>query len=97
VWLGYINLILAGFNLIPGFPMDGGRVLRSIVWRITGNADRATNIAGRVGIMVGWLFIALGLWRLFSGAGLGGLWIVFIGWFLNSAADQTSSPAQALA
>jgi len=95
VWLGYINLILAGFNLIPGFPMDGGRVLRSIVWRITGNADRATNIAGRVGIMVGWLFIALGLWRLFSGAGLGGLWIAFIGWFLVQAAGSSVAQARA--
>jgi Zn-dependent protease len=55
VWLGYINLILAGFNLIPGFPMDGGRVLRAIIWRITGSSGRATLVAARIGMAVGWI------------------------------------------
>ena len=86
VWLGYINISLAIFNMIPGFPLDGGRVLRAIVWRVTGKADRSTLIAARVGQLVAFGFIALGLIRFFGGAGFGGLWIAFIGWFLLDAA-----------
>jgi Zn-dependent protease/predicted transcriptional regulator len=86
VWLGYINLALAVFNMIPGFPLDGGRVLRSIVWAITKNADKSTRIAARIGEVVAVLFIFDGIWQFFSGAGLGGLWIAFIGWFLLDAA-----------
>jgi Zn-dependent protease len=86
VWLGYINLVIAIFNMIPGFPMDGGRVLRAIVWWITGNAVRATRIASLTGQVIAFGFIILGLLRFFGGAGLGGLWIAFIGWFLLSAA-----------
>ncbi len=79
VWLGYINLVLAGFNLIPGFPMDGGRVLRAIIWWATGNGDKAMNIAARVGQFVGWLFVVWGIFRVFTGEGLGALWIALIG------------------
>jgi Zn-dependent protease/predicted transcriptional regulator len=86
VWLGYINLGLALFNMIPGFPMDGGRVLRAIVWWITGNAARATRIASLTGQVLAFGFIVLGLLRFFGGAGFGGVWIAFIGWFLLSAA-----------
>jgi CBS domain-containing protein len=86
VWLGYINVMVAVFNMIPGFPMDGGRVLRAIVWWVTGNAVRATRIATRTGQVVACGFIVLGLLRFLGGAGLGGLWIAFIGWFLLSAA-----------
>jgi len=89
VWLGYINLLLAAFNLIPGFPMDGGRVLRAIVWWITGNGDKATTIAVRVGQVVGWLFIMWGVFRLFTGFGIGGLWLALIGWFIIQAAAGT--------
>ena len=89
VWLGYINISLAIFNMIPGFPLDGGRVLRSIVWAITKNADRSTQIAARVGQVVAFLFILDGIWRYFSGAGFGGLWIAFIGWFLMDAAKAS--------
>jgi len=89
VWLGYINIMLAVFNLIPGFPLDGGRVLRSIVWAITKNADRSTRIAARIGQVVAFLFILDGIWQFFSGAGFGGLWIAFIGWFLMEAARSS--------
>jgi Zn-dependent protease/CBS domain-containing protein len=89
VWLGYINIILAGFNMIPGYPLDGGRVLRSIVWAISKNADRSTRIAARVGQVVAFLFILDGIWKFFSGAGFGGLWIAFIGWFLMDAAKAS--------
>ena len=86
VWLGYINIMLAAFNMIPGFPLDGGRVLRAAVWGVKGNADRATRIAARIGEGVALLFIMFGVWQFFSGAGIGGLWIALIGWFLLDAA-----------
>jgi Zn-dependent protease/predicted transcriptional regulator len=89
VWLGYINVVLAVFNMIPGFPLDGGRVLRSIVWAMTKNADDSTRIAARVGQVVAFLFILDGIWNFFGGAGFNGLWIAFIGWFLMDAAKAS--------
>lgn len=86
MWLGVINIALAVFNMVPGFPLDGGRVLRAIIWWITGNASRATAIAARVGQAVAFAFILFGIYRFFNGAGFGGLWLVFIGWFLLDAA-----------
>jgi Zn-dependent protease/CBS domain-containing protein len=86
VWLGYINVMLAAFNMIPGFPLDGGRVLRAAVWAATGSADRATRIAARIGQGVALLFMMFGVWQFFSGAGVGSLWIALIGWFLLDAA-----------
>jgi len=88
-WLVYINLSLAVFNLLPGYPLDGGRVLRAIIWWKTGNADRSTQTAATVGQAVAFGFIALGIVRFFSGAGIGGLWIAFIGWFLLQAARES--------
>src|SRR5437762_8326735 len=82
-WLGVINLALAVFNMVPGFPLDGGRVLRATIWWITGNASRATRIATAVGQLVAFVFIIFGLFRFFNGAGFGGLWLTFIGWFLD--------------
>ena len=92
-FLAYTNIILAIFNLLPGFPLDGGRVFRSIIWRTTGNLYRATNIASIVGRVFGWGFIALGVvLAIFTQFGfLNGLWFVFVGWFLNSAADNSRS------
>jgi Zn-dependent protease/predicted transcriptional regulator len=89
VWLGYINIGLAVFNMIPGFPLDGGRVLRSIIWGITKNADGSTRTAARVGQVVAFLFIVYGIWQFFAGAGFGGLWMAFIGWFLMDAAKAS--------
>jgi len=97
LWLGYINLVLAAFNLIPGFPMDGGRVLRAIIWWISGDGAKATRIAARIGQAFGWLFIAWGIWEFFVGAGFGSLWIALIGWFLIQSSTSTlmSTAAQA--
>ena len=89
VWLGYINLMLAAFNMIPGFPLDGGRILRAILWWSTGSGERATQLAARTGQVVAVFFIALGIFRFFGGAGFGGLWIAFIGWFLLQAAGAS--------
>lgn len=89
VWLGYINLVLAAFNMIPGYPLDGGRVLRAILWGASGSADRATRWAIQVGQGVAFLFILFGVLRFFQGAGFGGLWIAFIGWFLLDAARSS--------
>lgn len=88
-YLALINVILGVFNILPGFPLDGGRVLRSIIWGYTGDLAKSTNIAAIVGRFVGWALIAFGLYQLLTGNFLGGLWIAFIGWFLNSAADAS--------
>ena len=85
VWLGNINILLAAFNMVPGYPLDGGRVLRALIWSVTHNADRATRLAAKVGQAVAFLFILAGLWRFFVGANFGGLWLAFIGWFLLDA------------
>jgi Zn-dependent protease/CBS domain-containing protein len=88
-YLALINAILAGFNLLPGFPLDGGRVLRSILWDRTGNLVKATNIAATVGRFMGWGLIAFGLFQIFAGNFIGGIWFAFIGWFLSSSADAS--------
>jgi Zn-dependent protease len=91
-YLGYINILLGIFNLIPGFPLDGGRVLRSIIWKITNNLRRATKIASNIGRGIGYLFIFGGIYFVFGGAVYGfggfinGIWFVLIGWFLETAA-----------
>ena len=89
MWLGIINIGLAIFNMIPGFPLDGGRVLRGILWWITGNAKRATTIAARVGQIIAFAMILFGVMQFFAGAGINGLWLVFIGWFLLSASRES--------
>ena len=85
-YLAYINGTLAVFNLIPGFPLDGGRVFRAIVWGISHNLRRATLIAATVGRFIAYLFILAGVWQIAIGQFSDGLWIAFIGWFLESAA-----------
>jgi Zn-dependent protease/predicted transcriptional regulator len=87
IWLGYINLGLGAFNMIPGFPLDGGRVLHAILWWAMDDAERSTRAAAFVGQVIAVMFIAFGILRFFQGAGLGGVWIAFIGWFLLQAAS----------
>ncbi|HEY6130250.1 MAG TPA: site-2 protease family protein [Candidatus Acidoferrum sp.] len=90
-WLAETNAILALFNLVPGFPLDGGRVFRAIVWGVTHNLPRATRAAGTAGKFIAWLFIVFGGWRaLFHGDFVSGLWIALIGWFLLSAAQEST-------
>ncbi|MGZ4900694.1 MAG: site-2 protease family protein [Candidatus Angelobacter sp.] len=89
-WLGWINVMLAGFNMIPGYPLDGGRVLRSIIWWIGKSQQRATKWASYAGQLVAFLFILDGLVTSFTTRSFQGLWIVFIGWFLLDASRSTS-------
>jgi Zn-dependent protease/predicted transcriptional regulator len=88
-YLVYVNFILAVFNLLPGYPMDGGRVLKAVLWKITGNLKRATQLATKVGTGIAFFFIFFGLFQVLAGLWLNGLWIIFIGWFLHQASSQS--------
>ncbi len=90
-YLGAANLLLAVFNMVPGFPLDGGRVLRSIIWKATGSLQTATRWAVRVGQGVALLMIMGGVWLFFSGDYFNGLWFGFIGWFLLQAAQAENT------
>ena len=85
-WLGYINLTLLAFNLIPALPLDGGRVLRAALWRARGDLGWATRVAADVGMGFGYLFIALGVLMFIIEGSFSGAWLAFIGWFLLQAA-----------
>ena len=89
-WLGSINFVLAVFNMLPGFPLDGGRVLRAAVWWYTGNLEKATRWAAAGGRGFGWALVLLGVFQVLGGA-LQGLWLVLIGWFIISAASGSYS------
>jgi Zn-dependent protease/predicted transcriptional regulator len=90
-WLAWINVILATFNLVPGFPLDGGRLLRSAAWGITGNYTKSTRIASGAGRVVAYGMIGFGAWDALRGDWTGGLWIAFIGWFLLTASQESYS------
>lgn len=85
-YLARINLILATFNLIPGYPLDGGRIFKAIVWKFTGSSYRAMRIASSTGQIAALGFIAYGIFQVFTGSFVSGLWMGFIGWFLLEAA-----------
>lgn len=88
-WLGLINITLGVFNLIPGFPMDGGRLLRALLWRLRGDKYGATRTAATVGRIFGWGLIAFGVFLAFQPGGLfSGIWLAFIGWFLSTVAES---------
>jgi Zn-dependent protease/CBS domain-containing protein len=93
-YLAWTNLLLAAFNLVPGFPLDGGRLLRSAIWKATGSLARATRIASLSGQGVGWLLVAGGVAWLLAGDLAGGIWFAFIGWFLVQAARSSYQELQ---
>ena len=88
-YLAYVNFLLGTFNLIPGFPLDGGRLLRAVMWKATGNLQRSTYIATRVGGIVGIAFIVIGFLTALRGGFIAGLWFVLIGFFLRQAAEAS--------
>jgi Zn-dependent protease len=89
-WLASINLMLAIFNLVPGFPLDGGRILRAVLWHGTGSFSKATRIAAGSGQIIGYGLIVGGIWTgLVTGNWFSGLWLAFIGWFLRNAAQES--------
>jgi Zn-dependent protease/CBS domain-containing protein len=93
-YLAWTNLLLAAFNLVPGFPLDGGRLLRSAIWKTTGSLARATRVASVAGQGVGWLLVAAGVAWLLAGDLAGGIWFAFIGWFLVQAARASYQELQ---
>ncbi len=93
-WLGFINILLGLFNLIPGFPMDGGRVLRAILWRLRGDRLVATRNAALVGRVFAYLLIGFGVFLALRPGGIfSGIWLALIGWFLSNAAEATAAQA----
>ncbi|HEV2665272.1 MAG TPA: site-2 protease family protein [Blastocatellia bacterium] len=96
LWLGPVNIFIGFFNLIPAYPLDGGRILRAGIWAVTKNFRKATRWAARMGMIIGWLFIIAGLGMafgssvmLFAPGVINGVWLAFIGWVLNDAASQS--------
>jgi len=88
-WLSSINAMLAAFNLVPGFPLDGGRIFRAALWHMTGSLTKATRIAAGTGQGIGYALIFLGIWTGFTANWFSGLWLAFIGWFLMNAAQES--------
>lgn len=95
LWLGPLNITLALFNMVPGFPLDGGRVLRALLWSITKDATRATRWAARTGQAIALALVLFGALRALSGAFVGGAWLALIGWFLYRAASRAYQSPEA--
>ncbi|MBW3645517.1 MAG: site-2 protease family protein [Actinobacteria bacterium] len=93
-WLAVINVVLAVFNLVPAAPLDGGRILRGVLWKRRGDRLGASVTAARAGRAFGWFLVVLGLIDFVAGAGGGGLWLVLVGWFLTNAAGAEEHHAQ---
>jgi Zn-dependent protease/CBS domain-containing protein len=93
-YLALVNAVVGVFNLVPGFPLDGGRVLRAALWHFRGDLGWATQMAGRAGAVVALVLIGLGILRSFTGDFLGGLWFVLIGLFLRQAAQTSAQEAE---
>jgi Zn-dependent protease/predicted transcriptional regulator len=87
-YLAIINIVLGVFSILPGYPLDGGRILRSIIWKTTGNLERATFIASTAGRVIGFVIIAAGIFFILTGNFLNGIWLAFIGWFIQSSAQM---------
>ncbi|MGQ9680508.1 MAG: CBS domain-containing protein [Candidatus Bathyarchaeia archaeon] len=85
----YINVLLGGFNLLPAFPLDGGRILRAGIWRWKKNLSQATRIATRVGVFFSYVLIFWGLFFIIGGVFISGLWFILIGWFLKNGAESS--------
>ncbi|MBI4544817.1 MAG: site-2 protease family protein [Gemmatimonadetes bacterium] len=85
-YLAFLNFMLAVFNLLPGFPLDGGRLFRAAVWKVTGDVTRATRLASAGGKWLAYLLVGFGIWQVVQRNVVGGLWLIFIGWFLRNAA-----------
>jgi len=86
--LAVFNLVILTFNMVPGFPLDGGRILRAAIWKKTGNVQKATRIASRVGNIFAIILMIYGVFNFFVGQLIGGLWLIFIGYFLRQAAES---------
>jgi len=88
-YIGTANLVLAIFNLVPAFPLDGGRIMHAIIWHFNHNVQKATQIASSMGKMFGYFLIFMGTFSLLTGYIINGLWLIFIGWFINQAAQSS--------
>ncbi|KAA0272290.1 MAG: CBS domain-containing protein, partial [Acidobacteria bacterium] len=90
-WLANINAVILVFNLLPAFPLDGGRIARAIAWRVSGNRDRATIFAARLGQGFAYAFIAIGILLALTGSLFSGVWLALIGWMLAGSARESAN------